>query len=104
MAYGLQVINQNNSPIITPETRLVRYHSTGTVVVSKGSYVDVTVTGMTNTDSWSVMLSYASDLWFTVEARAVKSTNKVRIHNDEVVTPLLPNPSALSITYIIVRT
>jgi len=105
MAYGLQVYNQSGTTIIDENSRVIRYHSVGTVSVPINSYVDVTVAGMANDDSWTVLISYRAFLWFTAEGSYVKSTNKVRFHHDEATSPFIgSNPTSLTIDYIIVRT
>lgn len=79
MAYGLEVFNSAGTKILGQTDRVMRVVATGTVSVNKNSYVDITVTGMANDDSWVVGLnnnivdSFTNDWYFT------KSTNNLRI-------------------------
>jgi len=79
MAYGLRVENAAGNIIVDYTSRLLRIVANGTVTVSRNSYVDVTISGMANDDSWtvglnnSILSSFYQDWYYT------KSTNNLRI-------------------------
>ena len=61
MAYGLQVFNSSGTLVIDVSDRLPRYVSNGlTGSLAYNGFVDVTVTGMTNTDTWIVLAIMSS--------------------------------------------
>lgn len=88
MAYGLQVFNSSGTLVIDVSDRLPRYVSNGlTGSLAYNGYVDVTITGMTNTDSWIVLAIMSSPVsaddptsGFTV----VKSAGSFRLTNTYV--------------------
>jgi hypothetical protein len=82
MAYGMQIYNASGALTIDYVDRLARFVQAGTINLS-GGYIDITIPGMANNDSWTVLLgsipfifTYSSagpDVYYT------KSTNNLRI-------------------------
>jgi hypothetical protein len=102
--YGLRIYDSAGNLTVNYTDRLNRYHSHGSVTVGYNSYVDVTVSGMVNNDSWDVSISFSPVLWLSVEASYLKMTNKLRIYYDAPVNlGFAGSPSSLTISYIILR-
>jgi hypothetical protein len=99
MAVGLEVTNASGTKIIRYTDRLIRFVATGIVAVNKNSYVDITVSGMGNNDTWGVGLttpllsSYYQDWYYT------KSTNNLRIGYSASAS----QPASENINYYIFR-
>jgi hypothetical protein len=55
MVYGLEVFAANGTKVIEASSRVTRSFGEGTTSsITHGSYVDVSVTGMTSSDDWQV--------------------------------------------------
>jgi hypothetical protein len=85
MAYGLQVFNSSGTLIIDVADRLPRYVANGlTGALAYNAYIDITVSGMTNTDTWLVLAIMSNTIaaddptsGFTI----VKGTGSFRLTN-----------------------
>lgn len=81
--YGVQVFNASGTKILDVTDTLERFVQSGSVNVTAGSSTDVTVTGMTNTDTWEVLVipqntTNFGALW---QVYATKGTNKFTVYN-----------------------
>jgi hypothetical protein len=102
---GLEVYNASGTKIITVSDRLVRFVSTGTVSINKGSFQDVYVAGMANDDTWGVSLGMPPNLVWSTEAQFVKSANNLRItYLNAPQYGGISNPPAVTVTYYVFRT
>jgi len=55
MVYGLEVYAANGAKVIEASSRVTRSFGSGTTSnITHGSYVDISVTGMTSGDDWQV--------------------------------------------------
>jgi len=55
MVYGLEVYAANGTKVIEASSRVTRSFGSGTTSnITHGSYVDISVTGMTSGDDWQV--------------------------------------------------
>tara|TARA_B110000285_G_scaffold179609_1_gene202318 strand:- start:1856 stop:2161 length:306 start_codon:yes stop_codon:yes gene_type:complete len=100
MAYGLEVFNSaGTKKIVSITDRLLRVVTHGYVTINPNSYVDITITGMANDDSWTVGLntplvsSFVQDWYYT------KSTNNLRIGFNTSQS----SPSSQSISFYVFR-
>jgi hypothetical protein len=85
MAYGLEVYSSGNTKIVTIDSRCTRVAASGTTAsISNGGFASVTVTGMSNIDSWQVFVSPNSSPSSTLSADfyTVKGTNAFSVFND----------------------
>ena len=88
MSYGLQIFNSSGSLVVDISDRLPRYVSNGlTGSLAYNAYVDVSISGMTNTDTWVVLAIMSSAIsaddptsGFTI----VKGSGSFRITNTYV--------------------
>lgn len=98
MAYGLEVYNSSGTKIVSYTDRLVRFVAFGTVTGNSSGYIDVTVTGMANNDTWGVALGDQPFLLTFNDPKPqtsfVKSTNNLRINV----------PNGLVVKYFVFRT
>jgi len=103
-AMGLEVFNASGKKIVSLVDRLVRFVSTGTVTVSRGGYVDVSVSGMANDDTWLVLLGFPPGIFWSTEARVAKQTNSFRITYLATANLFgITGPSAVLMTYYVYR-
>lgn len=98
MAYGLEVFNSSGTKIISYTDRLVRFVSYGTITGNSSGYINVTVTGMANNDTWGVTLgNHPFFMTFNdprPQASFTKQTNNLRIDV----------PNGLVVKYYVFRT
>jgi len=98
MAYGLEVYNSSGTKIVSYTDRLVRFVASGTVTGNSSGYIDVTVTGMANNDTWGVALGDQPFLLTFNDPKPqvsfVKQTNNLRINV----------PNTLVVKYYVFRT
>jgi len=84
MAYGLEVYNSSGTKIVSYTDRLVRFVAHGTVTGNSSGYIDVTVTGMANNDTWGVAIGDQPYLLTFNDPRPqvsfIKQTNNLRIN------------------------
>tara|TARA_B110000495_G_C22685831_1_gene404518 strand:- start:149 stop:436 length:288 start_codon:yes stop_codon:yes gene_type:complete len=82
MAYGMQIYNASGALTIDYVDRLIRFVQTGTASVSSSGYVDITISGMANNDSWIVLLGSRPGMSAGTSPSnyATKSTNNLRIY------------------------
>ena len=83
--FGVQVLNASGNKIVDITDTFERFVQTGTVSVTAGSTTDVTVTGMTNTDTWTVLVTPQSTTNFGAiyGVSVTKSTNKFTVANTQ---------------------
>lgn len=78
--YGLEVYNADATLAISRTSRLARFHTQGTATLTYNTPLDVTITGMANDESWSVIMT--TPIIVTSQQAhiitATKSANKVR--------------------------
>ena len=98
MAYGLEIYNSSGTKIVSYTDRLVRFVASGTVTGNSSGYIDVTVTGMANNDTWGVALGDQPFLLTFNDPKPqvsfVKQTNNLRINV----------PNTLVVKYYVFRT
>jgi len=103
--YGLEVWNANGTRIISMSDRLARFVTSGSVVVAKNGSTNVTVTGMANNDSWTVVLGMPPHLVWSTEAQFVKANGYIQISYPQQATyGGILSPSTVTVTYYVFRT
>lgn len=103
--YGLEVWNANGTRIISPSDRLARFVTSGTAVVAKNGSTNVTVTGMANNDSWTVILGMPPNLLWSTEAQFVKANGYIQISYPQQTQYFgISSPSTVTVTYYVFRT
>jgi hypothetical protein len=104
--YGLQVRNAAGTLIVDNTSRLARVHLRGVVSISKNSTASVTVTGMGNDDTWTVLFTTPLIYLIEIEVTATKSTNSLTFSYTVGNTfgYSANAPASLNIKYIVLRT
>lgn len=82
--FGVQIFNASGTKLLDVTDTLERFVQSGTVTVSMNNgTTDVTVSGMTNTDSWTVLVipQNTNNLGSLYSVRTAKGTNKFTVTN-----------------------
>jgi hypothetical protein len=82
--FGVQVFNASGTKLLDVTDTLERFVQSGTVTVAMNNgTTDVTVSGMTNTDSWTVLIvpQNTNNLGSLYSVRTAKGTNKFTVTN-----------------------
>ena len=77
--YGLEVYNADSSVAISRTSRLARFHTQGTATLTYNTALEVTVTGLANDESWSILMTTPAII-ASIQAHiitATKSANKI---------------------------
>jgi len=56
MTYGVEIYNTSGNTVLSYTSRVARFVQSGTFTINATSNTNVTVTNMTNNDSWDVFL------------------------------------------------
>lgn len=90
MAYGAEIFNSSGVKILELSSRVARFVQAGTLTTS-GGYATVTITGMQNNDSWTVLRALNQGL--SIGSTITKTTNSFTLEQRTALSGTLDTTS-----------
>lgn len=102
MSIGLKIVNPSNTVILDETSRQPIFVAQGTTSsIAAGSFQDITITNMTNTAAWVVIVTAVLEgtsavEYMNVKYNVVKNTGSFRINNTSTT-------NAMTFSYVVLR-